>query len=145
MARSENANDVVLTGRPILIILFVLKFEHFDKMFLQMICSFIDKVTHKRSFWVTIRPIISEYLEVTTIHGLRYLIECRSVIEKVFWLVIICCSFAYSMNIILCFSAENDSKPILTTIETVSVKEVPFPAITIRHDFASYLTFIIVT
>ena len=84
-------------------------------------------------FWVSARPIIAEYLEVTTIHGLRYLIECRNIVEKVFWLLIICLSFGYAAHTIQSFFVDNDREPILTTIGTSRVQEVPFPAITIRH------------
>ena len=94
----------------------------------------------KNSFWIKVRQIITEYFEVTTIHGLRYLIECKSIIEKLFWLVIICFSFGYSAYIIQSFFADNDSKPILTTIETALVQEVPFPAITIRHSLHQILS-----
>ena len=87
----------------------------------------------KDPLWFRVRPIITEYLEVTTIHGLRYLIECKSIIEKLFWLAIICLSFGYSVHIIQSFFVDNEREPILTTIGTSRVQEVPFPAITIRH------------
>ena len=106
--------------------------------------TFTDNtIPPKDHFWVRIRPIIAkylevsrpiiaEYLEVTTIHGLRYLMECKSIIEKLFWLLIICFSFGYATHIIQSFFADNDREPILTTIQTGSVQDVPFPAITIR-------------
>ena len=81
----------------------------------------------------SVRPIIADYLEVTTIHGLRYLKECRNLMEKAFWFIIICFSFGYSIHTIQSFFVANDREPILTTIGTSRVQEVPFPAITIRH------------
>ena len=53
--------------------------------------------------------------------------------EKVFWFIIICFSFGYSIHTIQSFFVANDREPILTTIGTSRVQEVPFPAITIRH------------
>ena len=94
----------------------------------------IDEIRPRRKyFWVSVRHIIAEYLEVTTIHGLRYLKECRNIVEKVFWLLIICLSFGCAAHIIQSFFVDNDREPILTTIGTSRVQEVPFPAITIRH------------
>ena len=100
----------------------------------------IDEIRPRRSnFWVSVRPIIAEYLQVTTIHGLRYLLECRNIVEKVFWLLIICLSFGYAAHIIQSFLVDNEREPILTTIGTSRIKEVPFPAITIRHSLHQIL------
>ena len=96
--------------------------------------NFWDRISPKiGEYLVRVRPIIAEYLEVTTIHGLRYLMECKTIMEKLFWLLIIFLSFGYSTYIIQSFFDENESKPILTTIETGFVQNVPFPAITIRY------------
>ena len=107
---------------------------------------FIDKSRPRRNnCMVSVRTIIAEYLEVTTIHGLRYLMECRNIVEKGFWLLIICFCFGFAAHLIQSFFVDNDREPILTTIGTSRVQEVPFPAITIRHslhqisELASYL------
>ena len=112
--------------------------------------NFWDRISPKiGEYLVRVRPIIAEYLEVTTIHGLRYLMECKTVMEKLFWLLIICLSFGYSTYIIQSFFDENESKPILTTIETSLVQDVPFPAITIRYNLhqirKNFMQFIIKT
>ena len=104
-----------------------------------VIHHFTDNMQPKDQFWVRVRPIITEYLEVTTIHGLRYLMECKSIIEKLFWLAIICFSFGYSAHIIQTFFVDNDREPILTTIGTSRIQDVPFPAITIRHSLHQIL------
>ena len=85
-----------------------------------------------------ILPLITEYLETSTVHGLRYLAECRHIIEKLFWLVLIGGSFGYAWYIIEIFFIEANNDPILTTIESIPVRDVPFPAVTIRHS----LTFV---
>ena len=136
-----HVKSLDLPGRPILI---------FSNMFIKIqhlyhTCTFPDNTIQPiDNFWVRVRPkiaeclvrvrpIIAEYLEVTTIHGLRYLMECKTILEKLFWLLIICFSFGYSTYIIQSFFDENENKPILTTIETGLVQDVPFPAITIRY------------
>ena len=108
-----------------------------------------NTIPPKDPFLVRAKLIIAEYLEVTTIHGLRYLMECKTIMEKLFWLLIICLSFGYSTYIIQSFFDENESKPILTTIETSLVQDVPFPAITIRYNLhqirKNFMQFIIKT
>ena len=91
------------------------------------------RIPQKSCLWTRVRQIATEYFEVTTIHGLRYLMECKSIIEKLFWLAIICFSFGIAAHLIQSFFAEVKSNPILTTIDTARVQDVPFPAITIRH------------
>ena len=89
----------------------------------------MPKIKPQRKFLVS----ITEYLGVTSIHGLRYLMESRNIVEKVSWLIIISLSFGFCVHIIHSHFTENNSKPILTTVEMVSVQEVPFPAVTIRQ------------
>ena len=81
----------------------------------------------------SIRCLI-EYLEQTTIHGLRYLSEGKGVFEKLIWLVIITISFCFAGYLIFRTIQDNEHEPVLTTIETATIKDVPFPAITIGAD-----------
>ena len=110
--------------------------ETIHKLYTQKVSVYhiIDKIRpRKNNYWASIRPIIAEYLEVTTIHGLRYLKECRNIVEKVFWLLIIIVSFGYAIYTIQSFFHDTQINPIVTTVETAKVQEVPFPAITIRN------------
>ena len=75
-----------------------------------------------------------EYLEQTTIHGLRYLSEGKDLVEKFVWLIVVVISFSIAGYLIYVTIQENESEPVLTTIETGLAKNVPFPAITIRAD-----------
>ena len=93
----------------------------------------MPKIKPQRNFLISIKGIINEYLGVTSIHGLRYLMESRNIVEKVSWLIIISLSFGFCVHIIHSHFTENNNKPILTTVEMASVQEIPFPAITIRY------------
>ena len=77
---------------------------------------------------------IIQYLEETTIHGLRYLSVGRNFAEKSVWLIGIAISFSFAGYLIQTTIDQAESEPVLTTIETGLVKDVPFPAVTIRAD-----------
>ena len=93
-----------------------------------------SSIMPKPKFWTRVRPIITEYLETTTIHGLRYLSECRSIIEKAVWFFMIVACICSGAQSILSFFVDSNNDPIKTTISTTSIQNVPFPAITIRHN-----------
>ena len=90
------------------------------------------KIKKHKNFFDSVTTMINEYLGMTSIHGLRYLMDSRSIVEKLSWLIIICMSFGFCVYIIQSHFSDIDKKPILTTVEMVSVQEVPFPAVTIR-------------
>ena len=90
------------------------------------------RIKQKRNFFASVKAMIYEYLGMTSIHGLRYLMDSRNIVEKASWLIIICMSFGFCFHIIQSHFSDIDKKPILTTVEMVSVQEVPFPAVTIR-------------
>ena len=75
-----------------------------------------------------------QYLEETTIHGLRYLSVGKDFVEKFVWFVVIAISFSIAGYLIQTTIKENENEPVLTTIETGLAKDVPFPAVTIRAD-----------
>ena len=74
-----------------------------------------------------------DYLQQSTIHGLRYLSEGKC-LEKFGWLIVIIVSSSFAGYMIYQTVEENNREPVLTTVETTSVQNVPFPAITIRAD-----------
>ena len=79
----------------------------------------------------TVRSIISDYGERTTIHGFLYLIRGGSFVRQLIWFCFISCSFAYfTLNGIRLFT--NFFKyPTLTKYEIVTQKKMLFPAITV--------------
>ena len=86
------------------------------------------------STWDTFKETISAYLVQTTIHGCRYLYEGRNWIEKLSWMLIIGLSIGGSIYTISHSISEANKEPILTTLHTTKIKEVPFPAVTIGGD-----------
>ena len=87
-----------------------------------------------KSGWNTVKENVINYLLTTTIHGLRYLYDGRNWVEKIVWLIIILGCFTGCFNLISQSLDEAAKEPILTTIETTEVQNVPFPAITIGGD-----------
>ena len=71
------------------------------------------------------------YLESTTIHGFSYLGASKSIIERVAWVFIIGTCFTLAGMLISKSIKDANENPVLTTFETVPVKEVPFPSVTI--------------
>ena len=84
--------------------------------------------------WSTVKENVITYLLTTTIHGLRYLHDGRNLFEKLIWLIIIGASFSGAIWFIYHGLKEANEEPILTTLETTEVQNVPFPAITIGGD-----------
>ena len=66
------------------------------------------------------------YLESTTIHGFSYLGASKSVVERVAWIFIIVTCFTLASILITRSIDDANKNPVLTTFETVSVKDVPF-------------------
>ena len=71
------------------------------------------------------------YLDSTTIHGFSYLGASKNVIERIAWIFIIGTCFTLAGVLITKSIEDANENPILTTFETVSVKDVPFPSVTI--------------
>ena len=71
------------------------------------------------------------FLESSTIHGLTYISTTRKYV-KLFWILVVIGGFTGAgMLICASFEAWNES-PIKTTIETVSIKEITFPKVTVH-------------
>ena len=82
----------------------------------------------------TIKQNISEYFSETSVHGLRYLVDGKNILEKVCWSLVVMVSLYFAGSMILTSIEDNEKAPILTTIETISFEDVPFPAVTIAAD-----------
>ena len=101
-------------------------------------CSQRMKCDVRKSFgdmWFKIQDTLHQYLARATIHGLVYISECKDVFEKFVWFVVVMLSFIFASHMIYTSISETEKEPILTTLETTSVQDVPFPAITIRGDY----------
>ena len=87
-----------------------------------------------KNFFFNISQCISSYFSVSSIHGFRYLVDCKNNIEKFCWCFVIAMSLYFAGWMIWTSIEDNNEEPILTTIETTSIKNVPFPAVTIAAD-----------
>ena len=70
----------------------------------------------------------NHFCRETTIHGFAYLADNKKASERVLWLVFVVMAFSFA--IVMIDQSFQDAKlnPILTTIETIDVNKVPFPA-----------------
>ncbi|XP_019767124.2 sodium channel protein Nach [Dendroctonus ponderosae] len=69
-----------------------------------------------------------------SIHGFKYMVDSSiSVVERVFWIIIVLCSLAASIYITILFWARYAANPTRTIIQAnfAQISTVPFPAVTI--------------
>ena len=73
------------------------------------------------------------YFSETTVHGFRYIVEGKNILERLVWFIFIVFGFAYSTSVIWQALEYWETHPVETTIDQVGVpvQELPFPAITI--------------
>ena len=89
-----------------------------------------------------IRKDIYSYFEETTVHGFRYVVGGRNVLERCFWIAVIAVGFYASSEIILRSFKAWDQTPVQTTIRTISmpIEELDFPTITVCNPEALQMT-----
>ncbi|XP_011161973.2 sodium channel protein Nach [Solenopsis invicta] len=79
--------------------------------------------------------LLNEYLENSSINGIKYFSNLLkpSIIEKIFWTVIMICSFVFLTMLLQKFWQRYSNNPTRTIIKSfyVPVFDAPFPAITI--------------
>ena len=75
----------------------------------------------------------NQYLRETTVHGLRYLVEGRNVLEKAAWSIVI--AFCFVMALFGIYSSVKGSydDPILTSIKTTQIQKVGI------EEFSNYI------
>ena len=82
----------------------------------------------KQKLWQS----IAEYFESTSIHGFSHLRASKTFLGRLLWILIIGSCFSLAALLICESIEEANDNPILTNIETVSVQDIPFPAVTIN-------------
>ena len=80
-----------------------------------------------------LRKEVAGYFTETTVHGFRYIIEGRNVVERTIWGCFIFFGFFYSGFVMYDALQYWESHPVETTIGEVDlpVQELPFPSITL--------------
>lgn len=79
------------------------------------------------------RKNLVDYFSQTTVHGFRYIVEGRNILERLIWFVCIVSCFVYTFLTIWNAFSYWETHPVETTIDQVGVPihELPYPAITI--------------
>ena len=68
-------------------------------------------------------------IDILSIHTI--LLDLYRLIERVLWAIILCLGISSAVFLINANFEEAASQPILTTIDTVDVASIPFPAVTV--------------
>ncbi len=63
----------------------------------------------------------------------RYIIDGRNKFERSVWATVLSAAVAYTSILIRQSLDEASANPIVTSTESISVQELPFPAVTIGH------------
>ena len=82
----------------------------------------------KQKMWQS----VAEYFESTSIHGFSHLRASKTLLGRLLWILIIGSCFSLAALLICESIEEANDNPILTNIETISVQDIPFPAVTIK-------------
>ncbi len=71
----------------------------------------------------------------TTLHGFVYLVEEKSVVVRLIWLVLIVVAFILVGLLFGLSVQEAKDSPFVSTLDSVPIEEVPFPAVTIAPQY----------
>jgi len=76
---------------------------------------------------------VVEYLSRTTVHGLRYIVQGKNLLESVVWILVILCGFMFCALSVLRMYQHWEERPVETTIDEIGlpIQDLPFPAITV--------------
>ena len=75
---------------------------------------------------------IRQYLSETTVHGFRYLVETKSNVERLIWVVVICISVAVCISMVIENVTNTIQNPIITNIETTEIQKVGSLLVNVR-------------
>ena len=81
--------------------------------------------------------ILSEFLENSTIHGLRHISTAKSFLGRVLWVTIVVACFAVAISMISNSYKEWQESPVSTTITTHPITELEFPTVTVCPPWGS--------
>ena len=85
---------------------------------------------------------LAELSEVSTVHGLRYALSCKSrLVDRAFWAVIVIGAFALSIYMSVQIYLNWKASPVVTTIGTnaLPITDLDFPAITLCRYLHVYI------
>lgn len=78
--------------------------------------------------------ITKSYLDLSSLHGLRYIGEYnRSLLERIIWTILVCTGMFFASYFILGVWRKWEESPVFMSVESTShhIGNIPFPAISI--------------
>ena len=80
---------------------------------------------------VHIKETIKSILEDSTIHGIPRILKSKSWISKIAWIIFLCISTSFCLNLIITAVFNYLKFDVVTTIETITKLPADFPVVTI--------------
>ncbi len=77
--------------------------------------------------------ILRSYFQETSIHGFHYVGEAGSLHKRLIWATLIIISFTMAALLMRSNLRDTKENPFVTSITTVPVQEVPYPAVSVHH------------
>ncbi len=74
---------------------------------------------------------LKEYFQQTTVHGIRYVVDGETIIERLVWVLTMAIAFACAAYLTYSSVVEAEEHPIATTTEVLTINNIPFPAVTV--------------
>ena len=74
---------------------------------------------------------VREFLESSTIHGLAHISTGKTFLARLLWGVIVITSFCFGISLIVESFESWNSSPIITSVDTLSIRQATFPQITV--------------
>ncbi|KAL1492019.1 hypothetical protein ABEB36_012523 [Hypothenemus hampei] len=86
-----------------------------------------------KSFFKSVRKYFREYCDLSTIHGMKYIGENRTTVERGWWLTVFLFSVTCCFYLIYLVYEKWDSSPVIISLanEETPIYQIPFPAVTI--------------
>ena len=101
--------------------------EYVDSNFL--VLTMKQKTSWKRDA----KKNLEDYFSETTVHGFRYIVDGRNLLERLIWVAVIGVGFFCCISLVRDAFSYWETHPVETTIDQVGVpvQELPFPTITV--------------
>ena len=80
--------------------------------------------------WKTLCEEINVFCETTTIHGFSYLSVSKKVATRFIWSLLLLSSLSVATLMISNTFVDLNRNPLSTNVDTIDIKNVPFPAVT---------------
>ncbi len=80
-----------------------------------------------------LKRFLKGYLANSSLHGLHYVGEGKTWIERLTWAALSFMAFSAAGLLMAKTLQENADNPFVTTMEQIPVQEMPFPAVSIKH------------